>query len=117
MISFDRRTRRVLRRIYWSDRRGITWAELSRLYGDDASVFLLESLTKELYIVTKCGDELVSEFGFRFVRDPESLRAFITPKGRDLLERASFDFWKFIIPLLISVVSLLVSLAGLRAGQ
>ena len=117
MIVFDRRTRRVLRRIYWCDRRGITWAELARLYGEDSGTFLLESLTKELYIVTKCGDELVNEFGPDFIRNPETLRAFITPKGRDLLERASFDFWKFIIPLLISVISLLVSLLRPQSWQ
>lgn len=117
MIAFDRRTRRVLRRIYWSDRRGITWAELSRFYGDDCGVFLLESLTQELYIVTFCGGEPIHEFDADRILNLECLRSFITPKGRDLLERASFDFWKFVIPLLISFVSLLVSLQGLQSGR
>lgn len=117
MIVFDRRTRRVLRRIYRCDKSGITWSELRLLYGDDANFFLLESLTLELYIVTKCGDQIVSEFNPGNVYNPDRLRAFITPKGRELVERVSFDFWKFVIPLLISFASLIISLQALLSGR
>ena len=117
MIVFDRRTRRVLRRIYWCDKSGITWSELALLYGDDANFFLLEALSLDLYIVTKCGDQIVSDFRSENVYNPDCLRAFITPKGRELVERLSFDFWKFVIPLLISFASLIISLQALLSGR
>ena len=113
MIVFDRRTRRILRRIYWCDKAGITWSELALLYGDDAGLFLLEAMTLERYIITKCGDQIVTEFRSENVYNPDCLRAFITPKGRELVERVSFDFWKFVIPLLISFASLIISLQAL----
>lgn len=45
----------------------------------------------------------------QFYLDSQFL-SFATPKANEMIERKCFDFWKWIIPTLISVVALLISI-------
>lgn len=114
MVVFDLRTLRVLWCISRNSRLGITWDELLNLYPDFASKSLLENLTLELYILTETDGRQVTAFGPGYQYNLSVLRAYITPKGRELLERRFFDFFKFVIPLIISVLALAVSAEALR---
>lgn len=111
MIYFDRKTLKILSYIRRRGKKGATWDKLQQKFGNDAAnPYLLESLSSELYTVTK--DQTGKWISFD--RDWDhvihgSFRSYCTPKGKELLERRSFDFWKFIIPTVISVVALVVS--------
>lgn len=108
MIYFDRKTLSILWYIKRSGEKGVTWGRLQKKYGEDvANPFLLESFSKELYTVTKDQNgEWIHEWGTAL---HESYRSFCTPKGNEILENRLFDFWKWIIPTLISIVALVVS--------
>ncbi|MDU6307304.1 MAG: hypothetical protein E6579_11640 [Clostridium sp.] len=108
MIYFDRKTLLILWCIKRSGDNGVTWGYLRKKYGeDDANSFLLESLSKELYTVTKDQNgEWISEWNTAIY---DSFRSFCTAKGNEILEKRLFDFWKWIIPTLISVAALVVS--------
>lgn len=111
LIYFDRKTLKILSYIRRRGKKGATWDKLQQKFGNDAAnPYLLESLSSELYTVTK--DQTGKWISFD--RDWDhvihgSFRSYCTPKGKELLERRSFDFWKFIIPTVISVVALVVS--------
>ncbi len=78
------------------------------MYGDDdANPILLESMSKELYTVTKDqNSKWINEWNITIY---DSFRSFCTPKGNEMLEKRLFNFWKWIIPTLISVAALIVS--------
>ena len=115
MIHFDRRTRSILRFINHRGDKGVSWGLLEKRFGeDDANAYLLESLSVELYTVTKDGTGNWIHFDDKFSQVIDSgFVSFCTPKGRELLERMSFDFWKWIIPTLISIVALVISCISL----
>lgn len=114
MIHFDRKTLGILRLINRRGDKGASWGLIMKRYSTDANIFLLESLSIEHYTVTK------NESG-EWIRFDEKLGphrdagfvSFSTPKGRELLERMTFDFWKWVIPTLISVIALAISCLGL----
>lgn len=109
MIYFDKRTLAVLRCIKRSGKNGITWAELQKKFGDDADIYLLMSFTNELYIST-CDSDKKWLYG-KDLKSPNSdfFRSYSTPKANELIEKRLFDFWKWIIPTLISVIALVIS--------
>lgn len=114
MIHFDRRTLGILRLINRRGDRGATWGLVMKRFKKDASFELLETLTVELYIVSKNerGDWIVFNGNFGTHRSADFV-SYSTPKGRELLERMAFDFWKWIVPTLISVAALAISCIGL----
>ena len=114
MIHFDRKTLGILRLINRRGDRGATWGLTMKRFPKDPSIFLLEALTVELYIVTKNerGDWIRFDENFGPHRSNDFV-SYSTPKGRELLERMSFDFWKWIVPTLISVAALAISCIGL----
>lgn len=58
MIYFDKQTLKLLRYIKKSKNKGVSWDELRNKFGRDlANIFLLESLSAELYTVTKDQNE------------------------------------------------------------
>ena len=111
MIHFDRKTLAVLRYISRHGERGVSWQQLRRRFGEDcANPFLLETLSRELYTVTRghCREWLSFDASWdKIVYD--DFMSFCTPKGSELLEARSFNFWKWVIPTLISVSALIVS--------
>jgi hypothetical protein len=108
LIYFDGKTLSILWCIKRSRDKGITWGELRKKYGEDnANPFLLETMSKELYTVTKDQKgEWINEWNGTIY---DSFRSFCTPKGNEILEKRLFDFWKWIIPTLISIVALVIS--------
>lgn len=114
MIDFDRKTLAILRCIKHSRGKGVSWGTLQKRYGEDAAnPFLLEDMSKELYTATKdCDGKWINFEEWDRVSDYR-FRSYSTPKGNELIERRCFDFWKWIIPTLISVVALVISFIGL----
>lgn len=113
LICFDRKTLSILRYIKRCGEKGASWDNIQKRFGEDtANIFLLESLSKELYTVTQDRSgkwlDFTNEnpiiYGFR---------SFITPKGNELLEQKYFSFWKWAIPTIISVAALIVSIIAL----
>lgn len=111
MIYFDRKTLQILRHINSCGDKGITWEKLRERFGeDDANVYLLEDLTKEHYTVTKDQNGKWIDFSYNSGVFYSAFCSFCSPKGKELLEKQSFNFWKWIIPTIISVIALALSL-------
>lgn len=73
---------------------------------------LLSNLSKEGYTATKNEKgEWVHPDEFGIVGD--DFRSFTTSKANQIIERECFDFWKWIIPTLISVAALVISALAL----
>lgn len=111
MIYFDKKTLALLRYIKRRGDRGVSWADLREKFGNDAAnILLLESLSKELYTVTKGHDGNWLDFDAPWDHHVYGdFRSFCSPKGNELLELRCFNFWKWIIPMVISIASLIVS--------
>ena len=108
-IHFDKATIKLLRKINRSGDKGITWGELQKKFGTNANIFILEALTVELYTVTQNKEGEWLAFDSMDGNRDHSFRSFSTPKGNELLEQRSFNFWKWVIPTFISVVALVIS--------
>lgn len=110
MIYFDKKTLSILWCIKRSGDKGTTWGYLRKKYGEDgANPILLESMSKELYTVTKDQNGKWIDFDNWNKIINADFRSLCTPKGNELLERRLFDFWKWIIPTIISIAALIVS--------
>lgn len=117
MIDFDRHTVKLLRFIRRQKNATAPQIEIQK-YSDKISVekedigFLLICLTKEGYLLA------IKKDGFdTFDAPPYSTtqytRFWITPRGKKLLEDQFADFWRFMIPTLISVAALIISAVSL----
>ena len=114
MVVFDKKTLRILKYIRNHNKHGVTWTKLQKKFGeDDANIFLLEALNKELYVVTKNTEGQWIDFNQQQFYMDSKFVSFATPKANEMIERKCFDFWKWIIPTLISVVALLISILAL----
>lgn len=110
MIHFDRKTLSMLKYIKRCGSKGATWSKLDKKFGDDyANPFMLQLLSIELYTVTKNQENLWIDFKKENQVTYGNFRSFITPKGNELIERRCFDFWKWVVPTLISVAALIIS--------
>ena len=114
MIHFDQKTLGILRLINRRGDQGATWGLVMKRFNKDATMWLLESLTVEGYTVSKTarGDWIKFDGNFGTHRGADFV-SYSTPQGRELLERMSFDFWKWIVPTLISIAALTISCIGL----
>ena len=113
MIYLDKKTLKILKRIKRSKDKGISWGALRKKFGDEtADPVLLSNLSKEGYTATKNEKgEWVHPDEFGIVGD--DFRSFTTSKANQIIERECFDFWKWIIPTLISVAALVISALAL----
>lgn len=109
-IYFDKRTLKVLKEIAKSKDTGTRWDKLYTLYSEDASPWLLVNLSIAGYTVTQDGQGKWLHIDESWPRNVhEDFRSFCTPKALELLERRCFDFWKWVIPTMISTAALIVS--------
>lgn len=109
-IVFDRRTLSVLRYINRRGERGARWGAIEKRFGEDtANPYLLANLSEELFTVTKNENGNWVNFDPWNMVSKHSYVSFCTPKGKKLLQDRSFDFWKWVIPTLISVLALAIS--------
>lgn len=113
LIYFSRRNLSLLRYIEKQGKRGALWEDIYlRFDFEHETALILSLLTQEGYTYSvdeqgnglslKCGDSTKG-----------TMRSMCTDKGAELIERRMFDFWKWIIPTLISVVALTVSALSL----
>jgi hypothetical protein len=110
-MDFDRKNLSILRFIKRKGKRGATWGELIHRFGDATGPFSLEQMSRELYTVTKNQNGEWVVFDDKWDgRSDYLFCSYITPKGNKLIEKRSFDFWKWVIPTLISVAALIVSI-------
>ena len=103
MVYFDKKTLSILKFIKHSGKNGVTWqAILNGCKGKEVSIQLLENLTREKYIVTQneCGEWV----------DFETLEKQLPiHQNSHLIELRCFNFWKWVIPTVISIISLVIS--------
>ena len=113
MIYIDKKTLKILRYIKRSKDNGVSWGTLRKKFGEEtADSTLLSALSKEEYTATKNEKgEWVYPDEFKIVGD--DFRSFTLPKANQIIERECFDFWKWIIPTLISVAALIISALAL----
>lgn len=110
MTVFDRKRLMILFFIHRRGKIGATWDEIrSRFDKDDANILFLESLSIEGYTITQDESGKWMRFKEGDIHRDQKFRSYCTPKGNELIERRLFDFWKFVIPLLVSVLALIVS--------
>lgn len=108
MIYFDRQSLAVLRYIHRSKDNGVSWGTLRTKFNPSCSVDFLVNLNIEQYIVTQ------DEFG-KWINDDNfkhtsyNFKSFCTSKGNELIERIVFNFWKWTIPIFISILALVIS--------
>ncbi len=113
MIYFDRKNLKILKYIKRCGCKGVTWSKLQKRFGEDlANAFFLTALTKQSYIVTKDenGKWLSDKYDFSVIH--LGFRSYSSPKGNELIEKRCFDFWKWTIPIVISVAALIVSVVS-----
>lgn len=111
MLYFDRETLKILRTIKKRKKKGITWGELLSKFDDEATHIILILFTREQYIGTRNekGEWLYFEDDEKPWISDDNFTSFSSPKGNELVERCCFDFWKWIIPTIISIIALAVS--------
>lgn len=114
MVYFDKKTLSILKFIKRSGKNGVTWHTiLNECKGKEVSIQLLENLTKEKYTATQneCGEWIDFETLEKQIpiHQNSHFKSFTTPKGNELIELRCFNFWKWVIPTVISIISLVIS--------
>lgn len=116
MIYFTIKNLLILNYIKRHKEKGAVWQEIFDKFDkkdrEHCDGFLRE-LSSEFYIVTKDKHGNWLTFKENPQHSSPDYISFITDKGIDLLERKLFDFFKWIIPVKISILSLVVSFAAL----
>ena len=69
----------------------------------------MESLTREKYIVTQNEKGEWVDFDELGAHSSKDFRSYCSPRGNEFLEKRVFNFWKWIIPTIISTLALIVS--------
>lgn len=118
MIYFDKDTLNILK--YIRRHKGVTEQVLKdkfeRSEDDNISMLLIEFI-KENYVLAK------NESGEWVIHDKlpyrssYAFRYYITSKGNEIVEKYCFEFWRWVVPTLISIISLMVSIVTLLLSQ
>lgn len=113
-IYFDKKKLKVLSAIYRKKNKGITWGKLQKKYEEDATPEFLIYLSREMYICTvdAKGNIIPFEKGVQPTIKGD-FKAYTTSKGNSFIEERRYNFLRWIIPTIISVISLLVSFFSL----
>lgn len=109
MIYFDRTARSILKRIYRSGKNGVLWSAVESKYGDEYGTSFMEQLAANDYTINKNAKNQTIEPGYDNFKDTSTYRAFITSKGCEFVQERCYNFWKWVVPTLISVASLVIS--------
>lgn len=110
-IAFDRDTLSVLKYIYRSGDNGVSWRCLTEEF-DHADFLLLECLSKTEYTVTKDQNGQWLHPNGDWTYTDGAFRSYCSPKGNELIQRRCYDFWKWTVPVFISIAALIVSIVG-----
>lgn len=108
-MYFDRDTIRVLKYIRKCGKNGAEWSDILKKF-EYANQGMLLIFNSDLYACAyrQNGDPV--PFETMKVKEVKGIRSYCTPKGNQLLEERSFNFWKWTIPTFISLISLLISM-------
>lgn len=109
MIYFDKKTLSVLKYINRRSNYGAEWGKIIKKFSYVDFSFL-EQLSQEEYTSTKNANGRDIIFPDNFIQKQYNFKSYISHRGREILERKSFDFWKWVIPTLISVAALITSI-------
>lgn len=110
MIYFDFHTLCVLLYIRMHRGKGANWADATSFFHKIRNLeFTLQDLAREGYICVTDEKRRIISFPVDYRPTEPTFLMYSTPKGNEIIERRIFDFWKFWLPLLISIVSLVVS--------
>ena len=115
-MDFDAFIFKILRCIRHNKKHGISIHEIEKKYGPHANAFLIQLLMNDEYVVVMRTpySPLLPEQHEEVLKHPE-YKVYCTHKGLALLEQRFFDFWKWVIPTLISIAALIVSvIAAIR---
>ena len=113
MIDFDNQTVRLIKYIRRQKNATATLTDI-QLYSDKATrkkediSFLLICLVQEGYLLAIQKGDCVRFEEKPYITSPYT-RFWVTPRGRKLVEDRFSDFWRFMIPTLISVAALIIS--------
>ncbi len=114
MIYFDKETTQLLK--YICKHEGESEKTLRRKFGDGVSSTLI-LLVQDQYILAKDDDGKWHEHDKLPFYSSDLFTYFATPKGNELIETKIFNFRKWFIPLAISIVSIMISVASLVSSQ
>ena len=115
MIYFDKENLAVMKYIYKRRKHGARFGKLRKRFDDEIiTPELFTLLCREDYTVIKDSDNHfvhISDLGKLIYTD--ELVIYPTPKANRMIEQECFDFWKWIIPMIISVAALVISALAL----
>lgn len=114
MIYFDKETLRLLK--YICKHKGVSEKTLIQKFGDDISDTLI-LFVQEQYVLAKDDDGEWCRHDKPPFHSSYRFTYFSTPKGNELIETKIFNFRKWFIPLTISIVSMMISVASLVSSQ
>ncbi len=114
MLEFDKRNLQIIKYIRKHKKDGVKWEILQKKFGrDDANIFFLEALARELFVVTKNSKGEWITFDEKDINRDSQFVAFATPKAHAMIESKNFDFFKWVIPTIISLSALITSIIAL----
>ncbi len=110
-MEFDKKTMKIMRYIYRHP--GTREGKILKLYGDDGFSFTLINLTRELYLIAEDKDGKYFTYNdVPYVSYPET-KYYTTPKMNVILENKRDQFYRWILPLIIAGIALLLSVVSL----
>jgi len=109
---FDKDTVKLLRYIYF--RKGVTEKQILKKFGEDSGVgFTLINLSIDSYLTAE--DESGKPFAYKVRNDDtphasfDSTRWYTTAKSNLVVQSDCANLWKWLVPLIVSLVSLALS--------
>lgn len=105
-MHFDKKLIKLLTTIKRND--GIKHCKLLEKFDDDFLTLLIP-LIQEGYILAKNKDGKYYFYSQEPYFTDIEYTYYTTTKGNELVEKKAFDFWKWIIPTIISIISLVIS--------
>lgn len=108
-IYFDKNTIKILWDIHRHGDKGASCGTLRDKHKEAGNIFLLEALTKEQYIVTQNEKGEWIDFNNFSGHSNQNFRSYCAARGNEFLEKRVFNFWKWVIPTVISILALIVS--------
>ncbi len=109
MEYFDKKTLKILKYIYKCGDKGAEWSYILDNF-ENASIEMLLEFNTSLYATAFYKDGKPIPYATFHITSVEGIRSYCTPKGSQLLEDRIFNLWKWAIPTIISLISLLVSI-------
>lgn len=110
MIFWNKSNVRILRFII-RHKKGVSIGSVEKKFGERGNISLLINLCREDFVRFGDGGRFFNlDYGMTVSND---FLVFATPKAEELIEKRCFEFWRWVIPTLISVVALAMNIISL----